>query len=415
MEERDTKRNTDLNFFKRKEQGKKKKAKPIHNGAIGKFVTKTIAERREKTLFDTAEQIGRDKELESYSKEGINFIDERYSNSATRTLYGLAYVISFDNDKEEVKAYREKALFDKELGRAIQGRIELKQFSDLLFGEHRKRFISMIIRDIMQLQAIPIAWNYTIQGELWTDIGAIIKAHISYKRDELDKAVKEQYGGELSPREVAVAMRKFAFGDTRIYPLTDKEQFIVNGVVEAISKKGYIDIDFERPFFQGKYFSYIPQKLLTEWGKGGATQNDVFPVLLSELLTISGNYRYWAGKARGAARKEAKEAKKTTEETKALIEYREKAVLEGELLLRTIDQAATNGYFFKKRNYARLEKYVKDTMIFCKDTIALITDYHFEGKGQSEKVVFSFNPQYGKPPKEDIPGEATTAHTPQLS
>ena len=374
--------------FNKEAQGKKEEV-----GRISHFITQHLKDPREATLFDTAEQTERDRAVATYNKDGIKFMGQNYTNSATHTLFGLSYILSMERG-EDIDSFREATKEQNiPVSKYISRSVPITELCHLMYGDRRSKNIAIIIRDIMQLASIPVAWHYNLNGQERIKIAPLLHYEFDYPRKPVADKIKKKYGTEPTEKEVTISVNKFLRGIT---DRTEREKDIAAFVVEAIKAENSVNVTFGRAFFQDlNLFAYVPQNLITEWGKDGTgTQNEVFPLLLNELLFLYPQYRYYAGKAKGVATNEARKDKLTREQRETLVEERVERTLTGEVKLATIDERL-GGAYFKKRNYNKLKGYVDDAMRFFKDNIGLITKYYFTGKTKDLKIYFVFNTKYG--------------------
>lgn len=396
--------NSSFFFDKQRKKGESK-----DTGKIKSFITRRLQDPpKAASLFDEEEILGREEAIRNAQETGIEYMDKRYTNSATRTLYGYSYVISQD-DGEDIREF-EKSSINKEgkgtyieipRSQYITRRIPIGEFCHTLFKDRRTTHIKMIIRDTFQLSATNVAWIYKDKdNKRRMKIAPILHCEYDFPLSDIDEALKAKYGTRTTEGEVTTAWNKFLFySEKSKYTISEKEQDIIDLIIETIKKQGYINITFGRPFFQGLSFSYVPELLLTEWGKDG-TKGEIFPLLLNHLQTLRPIFLRTAKKARNRVFGEAKKDKLTPEQREAALAEAEVKALTGDILLQTINDRLETDYFVN-REYTKLKELVDSAMKFCQDKIGLISKYWYSGKGKNIKLHYTFNKTYGK--KEGLP------------
>ena len=165
-------------------------------------------------------------------------------------------------------------------------------------------------------------------------------------------------------------------------------------VLESIYEQGTMSITITRVLLHNleKRFAYIPKALVTEWGKDG-TQNELFPLLLSELLSLFGNYKDAALKIQKKLKIQHKEENISEKESDEIINEKVKEALTCTILFKSIAENSVYDYVTKGR-WDRMEDQVCKDMEWFKNTIHLITEYRIVGRGSNKEVVFVFNMDY---------------------
>lgn len=381
-----------VGFLISKKEQKKQQGRANTMGQITRYIPKTLSNMREATTFSEA-QIAEMTEGKRKNCK-IEFVGQRYTNSAMHTLYSLAYVISMERQEKDIVEFVEATKGENiRQSQYVTRTIPIKEFCQMMYQDKRAKNIAIIIRDIMQLASIPIAWPYMANGELRIKTAPILYYEFDYPYEAVNEKAKKKYKADTTAEEITIAINKFLSGTSK---LTEKEKDLASYVIAAIKDENRIQVTFGRPFFQdlNNAFAYVPYELITDWGKDGTgTRNDVFPVILNELLYLQRQYVYFAKQAESAATTEARRDKLTTEQREALVSEKVERTLTGELLFSTIDREL-DGMFFKERRYKLLQNLISSSMEFLRKK-ALIRKYYFTGKGKDLKVHFVFNPDYG--------------------
>ena len=237
------------------------------NGRVSTMLTTHLYQQAESTLFTSNEEAERDRKI-AEKAELFCFLNKKavFNNSTIRTLFALCYWFTKSVDDDILRFSKMSSEQQNiEVTSYITKNIAIKDFVKFIFGSRglHDRAIG-VIRDIITLANITVSWQYEIKDkegnkQKWRKIAPFINYEIDLPADS----------GK----------------DT-------------NGILEDIYNQGMMSITIGRPLLHNleKRFAYIPEKLITEWGKDG-TQNELFPMLVNELLSLHGNYKYYAHSA----------------------------------------------------------------------------------------------------------------------
>ena len=342
------------------------------NGRIPTMLTTRLYKQTEVDLWTDQELVDRDRKI-AEKAELFSFLknSSAFDNSTVRTLFSLCFCLTNEND-EDVMNFSKKTSteLDIPLSHYVTRNIPIKEFTKFMFGGHNlyKRSIS-VIKDIITLSSHAVAWEYEIT----------------------DADGKTQKRRKIAP---------FIIYEI---DLPDANGRDVNSVLDDIYNHGTMSITIPRLLLHNleKRFAYIPRTLITEWGKDG-TQNEIFPLLLSELLSLLGNYKDAALKIKKKLKAQHKEDNVPEEESGKIIEEKMKEALTCKILFKSIDDNSVYDYATKGR-WDRMDEQVRKNMEWFKDKIHLITEYNIIGKGSKKEVVFVFNMEY--PKDKELPDE----------
>mgnify|MGYP006988876836 CR=1 FL=1 len=340
------------------------------SGRVPTMLTNHLYKPSEITLFTPKEEIARDREI-AQKAEIFDFLNKNsvFDNGTIRTLYSLCFCLTKDNS-EDILEFSRISAKEKSLKRDsyVTRDLPIKEFVRFMFGSRglHDRAIG-VIKDIITLANIPVSWQYEIK----------------------DKDGKTHKWRKIAP-----------FINYEI-DLPDGDGRDTDSILEDIYNQGTMSITIGRPLLQNleQRFAYIPKALITEWGKDG-TQNELFPILLNELLSLQGNYRFHAYSTRDRLKEEHKNDNISKEESCKIIEEKMKEMLTCRIKFKTIAENSTYDYAAKRR-WDRMEDQVRANMNFFRDKISLITEYDITGKGSEKVVVFVFNTDY--PTMKELP------------
>jgi len=340
------------------------------SGRVPTMLTTHLYTPSKITLFTPKEEIDRDKEI-AQKAEIFNFLNKNsvFDNSTIRTLYSLCFCLTKDNSDDVLEFSRISAK-EKSLKRDsyVTRDLPIKEFVRFMFGSRglHDRAIG-VIKDIITLANIPVSWQYEItdkdgNNQKWRKIAPFINYEID---------------------------------------LPDGDGRDTDSILEDIYNQGTMTITIGRPLLQNleQRFAYIPKALITEWGKDG-TQNELFPILLNELLSLQGNHRFYAYKLRDRLKEEHKKENISKEDSERIIEEAMKRELTCRIKFKTIAENSTYDYAAKRR-WDRMDEQVRANMNFFRDKIALITEYEITGRGSEKVVEFVFNTDY--PTMKELP------------
>lgn len=343
-------------------------------GRIPTLVTYRLYRQAEYNIFTSEEEKDRDREI-AQKTELFDFLKNSslFDNSTVRTLYALCFALTNGDDNKDLLTFSEKSTTTHgELGVSeyVCRTLLIKDFTKFIFGCHclHDRAIT-VIKDIIKLSTFSCVWNYDIttpsgETEKWRKIGTLIH----YEVDIPDAA-----------------------GRTK------------EDLLEDIYNRGKMTIIIGRALLHNieKRFAYIPKALITEWGKN-KTQNDLFPLILSETLSLQGNYRDAAYKRRKKVVEENKKYNRTKEEGDRILEEETRKMLTCRIMFKTIAENSAYDYVTKGR-WVKMEKQIEANMDFLKNKIYLIEDYKIGGtKGSQKYVEFIYNLDYPQPKKKAL-------------
>jgi len=333
------------------------------NGRIPTMLTSHLYKQNELTLFTDKEEIDRDREI-AQKAEIFDFLSKNsiFDNGTIRTLFSLCFCLTKDSN-EDILNFSKMSAENQVIQQSkyVTRDLPIKEFVKFMFGSRglHDRAIG-VIKDIITLSSIPVSWQYEIKDENGeTQKWRKIAPFINYEID-----------------------------------IPDANSRDTESVLEDIYNRGTMSITIGRPLLQNleKRFAYIPKALITEWGKQG-TQNELFPILLNELLSLLGNYRDAAFKLKKRLKEENKQNNVSKEEGEEIIKEKIKSALTCRLLFKSIAENSVYDYVTKGR-WDRMEDQVRANMNFFRDKIALITEYNISGRGSNKVVDFVFNIDY---------------------
>lgn len=333
------------------------------NGRVPTMLTGHLSKPNELTLFTEKEEIDRDRQI-AQKTEIFDFLNKNavFDNGTIRTLYGLCFCFTKYNSEEILKFSRLSVEQQNiPLGRYVTIELPIKEFVKFMYGSRglHDRAIGEI-KNIITLASIPVSWKYKI---------------------------KDKDGNEKTWRKIA------PFINYEI-DVPDADGKDTESILEEIYNQGKMAITIGRPLLHNleKRFAYVPKLLITEWGKEG-TQNELFPVLLNELLSLLGNYRNAANKIKKRLEEENKHNGTSQEEVEILIKDKMKQALTCKILFKTLAQNSSYDYITKGR-WDRMDAQIRANMNFFRDKISLITEYTISGRGSNKLVEFVFNMEY---------------------
>ena len=333
------------------------------NGRVPTMLTSHLSKPNELTLFTEKEEIDRDKQI-AQKTEIFDFLNKNavFDNGTIRTLYGLCFCITKYNS-EEILEFSRLSVEQQNIkpSRYVTIELPIKEFVKFMYGSRglHDRAISEI-KNIITLSSIPVSWKYKIKDE-----------------DGIEKT-----------------WRKIAPFINYEIDIPDADGKNTESILEEIYNQGKMAITIGRPLLHNleQRFAYVPKLLITEWGKDG-TQNELFPVLLNELLSLLGNYRHAAKKLKKRLEEENRNSGTSQEEGESLINDKIKQALTCKILFKTLAKNSSYDYITKGR-WDRMEAQIRANMNFFKDKISLITEYAISGRGSSKYVEFVFNMEY---------------------
>ena len=336
------------------------------NGRIPTALTTRLYKQTDETLF-TDEDIKKRDRLIAERTEIFGFLKDSsvFENSTIRTLFSLCFCLTNENDEDIINFSRTSSTgVDIRRSDYIHRTIPIKEFTKFIFGGNslHSRAIT-VIKDIIKLSSHSVAWQYD-----------------SDKIDE--KTGKPERRTKIAPLLIYEIDVPDAGGrDSK-------------SVLESIYEQGTMSITITRVLLHNfeKRFAYIPKALVTEWGKDG-TQNELFPLLLSELLSLFGNYKDAALKIQKKLKIQHKEENISEKESDEIINEKVKEALTCTILFKSIAENSVYDYVTKGR-WDRMEDQVCKDMEWFKNTIHLITEYRIVGRGSNKEVVFVFNMDY---------------------
>lgn len=335
------------------------------NGRIPTVLTNRLYKQTEVDLWTAEEIIDRDKTI-AEKAEIFSFLKDSsvFDNSTVRTLFSLCFCLTNEKDEDVIKFTKEtSSKIEIPVTHYVTRDIPIKKFTKFIFGttNMHDRAIS-VIKDIITLSSHPVSWEYEIKDE----------------------------NGNITKR------RKIAPFLIYELDLPDAGNRDKDSVLEDIYNQGKMSITIPRILLHNleKRFAIIPRTLITEWGKNG-TQNELFALLLSELLSLLGNYRDAAYKIKNKLKAQHKRDKVSTQESEEIISEEIKKALTCKLLFTSINENSIYDYASKGR-WNRMKDQVTKNMEWYRDKINLITWFQIIGKGSKQEVVFEFNIDYGK-------------------
>lgn len=333
------------------------------NGKIPTVLTSRLYKQTEIDLWTDQDIIDREKEI-AKKTEIFSFLKDSsvFDNGTVRTLFSLCFCLTNEKDEDVIKFSKETSSeIDIPSTHYITRDIPIKKFTKFIFGtmNMHDRAIS-IIKDIITLSSHPISWEYE---------------------------VTDKNGNIQKRRKIAPFI---------IYELDfpDAGNRDKDSVLEDIYNQGTMSITIPRILLHNleKRFAIIPRALITEWGKNG-TQNELFALLLSELLSLLGNYRDAAHKKIAKLKAKHKRENISTKDSEVIIAEELKKALTCKILFSSINQNSIYDYATKGR-WNRMRNQVIRNMEWYRDKIHLITWFEITGKGSKQEVVFEFNMYY---------------------
>lgn len=342
------------------------------NGRVPTMLTNHLYKQNDLNLFTDEEEKERDLAI-AQKAEIFSFLNKNsvFDNSTIRTLYSLCFCLTKDNDDDILNFSKISAENQSiQQSKYVTRELPIKEFVKFMFGSRglHDRAIG-VIKEVITLSSIPVSWQYEIRdkdGNLqrWRKIAPFIHYEID---------------------------------------LPDANSRDANSVLEDIYNQGTMSITIGRPLLQNleKRFAAIPKALITEWGKEG-TQNEIFPILLNELLSLLGNYRSAAYKLKKRVEEENKTNNVSQEEGEKILSEKLKEILTCRILFKSIAENSVYDYVTKGR-WDRMEEQVEKNMKFFRDKISLITEFKITGRGSNKVLEFVFNLDY--PVSKDLPEE----------
>ena len=340
------------------------------HGRVPTMLTKHLYQQNELTLFTEEEERERDLKI-AQKAEIFSFLNKKsvFDNSTIRTLFSLCYCLTKDNDDDifEFSKLSSTTMAINE-SQYVTREIPIKEFVKFMFGSRNLHENSLgVIKDVIRLSSIPVSWTY----------------------ERIDDEGNPQTWKKIAPflrYEIDIPVE----GDNNS-----------DSVLEKIYNQGTMRITVGRALLHNveKRFASIPKALITEWGKEG-TQNELFPVLLNELLSLIGNYRFHALKLRERLQAEHRKNKIPKSESDKILKEKIKKMLTVRILFQSIADNSVSDYA-KKRRWNRMRDLIDKNMRFFRDKIELITEYHIEGKGSKQAVEFVFNLDYNSSKDEE--------------
>lgn len=342
-------------------------------GMVSNALNKAIAYERTPALFDESEITDRDESLrlQELKEADVELCIERVgkpvvlSDYQDRLVKALSYFISQDIDKEDVKAKIEAPYRQ---GRHVERSVSIDALSNLIFGSCRAKYRDRVVKELYALSKIRQVQAIVLPKECETGK----KHRLTYPLINLGAAIEEVNSKGVT-KTIAIGL---TFGGLFFYRLKDRYAVITP-----------------------KYFEVCRQK-----GRG----TELFRILLSDLLSKYGQFRYATNKAEQRVREEHKRDKSYPEEKLAMeIAQAKRKALTCELNFDKIKNRVRTDYDSTRFYKNKFKQDLLNAIEGLKE-LGLIEDGRItKGVRGQDKAVFVFSETYN----DSTPQEAETTPT----